>query len=65
MHENLRNDFWKDVITAFKDIQDNSITLSFLLGEMERAKEREDRNVETWKNANIIYLNVHVIGHCI
>lgn len=47
MHENLRNDFWKDVITAFKDIQDNSITLSFLLGEMERAKEREDRNVET------------------
>lgn len=25
MQENLRNDFWKGDITAFKEIQDNSI----------------------------------------
>lgn len=28
-------------------------------------REREDHNVETWKHANMIYGNVHVIGQFI
>lgn len=49
---------------SFKEIQDNLITFLFTWrdGESERKRRSQFWNM---KNTNIIYLNVHVIGHCI